>query len=132
MRNLIKGAIATSLAAVLVTAAVTPGEAAYWRGGGWHGGGWGGGWHGGGWGGWRGGGWGNNNNWGWGVAAGVLGGAVLGSALTSSYSGYGYGYPGYSYGYGYGGYGNNGCVVSRPVYNRWGRVIGRRLVDLCY
>jgi hypothetical protein len=77
----------------------------WWRGGwGWRGGGWG----------WRGGGW--RGGWGWGPAA-VVGGVVVGRALTAPYY--------YPYGYGYYGYGGGGCwrQVADPYGGwRWQRV----------
>jgi hypothetical protein len=45
--------------------------------------------------------------WGWGIGAGLIAGAIIGSALASPYYGYGYG------GYGYGGYGYG---YSGPYY----------------
>ena len=83
----------------------TPAQAAHFHGGG-GGGHWGGGgghWHGG-YGGWRGGG------WGFGLYAP---------------------YPYYGYGYGYGPY-DDGCYAYRPIYDRRGRYLGRRLVNICY
>ena len=87
-------------------------------GGGWHGGG--GGWHGGGRG-WHGGGWGPA------VGLGVLGGLAAGAIVASQA-------PYYGYGYGYGApyyYGGDGCSQYRPVYDGYGRYLGRRLVDVC-
>jgi len=74
--------------------------------------------HGGCWGRWCGSGW-----W-W---PGFASGAIIGAAATYPYYDYGYGYPDYA-GYGY----DNGCWVYRPSYNRYGRYIGRRLVNVCY
>ena len=62
-------------------------EVKFLRGGGW---------------GYRGGGWGNGGA----VAAGLIGGALLGGVITAAATpAYGYGYPGYGYGYGYPGLG---------------------------
>jgi hypothetical protein len=72
--------------------------------------------HGGCWGRWCGSGW-----W-W---PGFASGAIIGAAATYPYYDYGYGYPDYA------GY-DNGCWVYRPSYNRYGRYIGRRLVNVCY
>ena len=159
-KSLVSGvaAVVMSLAAALSSA---PADAAFFHGGGFggfHGGGFGGfhpggfgGWHGGwghpGWGGWRGGGWGwrggywRGGYWGggcgWGGCGwwpGLAAGALVGAAVTSPYWAYGYGYPYYGYGYPYAtagyGYGDS-CWVQRPVYNRFGHYIGRRLINVC-
>jgi hypothetical protein len=91
-------------ATIAVTLAATATDAsAYWRGRGW---------------GWRGGGWG----WGPGVAAGVIGGAVIAGAIIASRPPGYVVYPGYAqpvYG--------PGCYwASVPVYDGYGRVIGFR------
>jgi hypothetical protein len=85
-------------------------------GGGWHGGGGGGGWHGGGRG-WHGGG----GGWGPAVGLGVLGGLAAG-AIVASQSPY-YAEPQY--------YGGDDCTQYRPIYDGYGRYLGRRLVDVC-
>jgi len=103
-----------------------PAEAAWLHGGfrgagvgAWHGG-WGPGW---GWGGryWRGGNGYWNNGW-WGPA--FAGGLLLVAATYPYWGGY-YGYPYYGYGY------DSGCWAYRPAYDRWGRYIGRVLVNMC-
>jgi hypothetical protein len=124
MRSSLFKTVATSLAALTLSAVAlaTPASAAgnTWHGGGhgWHGGG-GGAWHGGG-GGWHGGGGGWGGGWG-GAGVGLAFGALAGAALAAPYyyggdqgycdpyygcnNGYApsYGYaPGYGYGYGYG------------------------------
>jgi hypothetical protein len=77
-------------------------------------------------------------------------GAIIGTAATSPYWGYGYGYPDYGYGYPYGsgypaatvgygypyaasgyGYAGANCWVHRRVYNRFGRYVGWRQVNVC-
>ncbi|MGD0185805.1 MAG: hypothetical protein ABSC25_11225 [Roseiarcus sp.] len=75
----------------------------------------------------------------WGPAIGL---GILGLAAGPYYYGgyygpgpyYGYGYdPNYGgpyYGAGYGP-GPNGCTAYRPVYDRAGRYLGRRWVDIC-
>jgi hypothetical protein len=74
---------------------------------------------------WRGGGWG----WGPGIAAGIIGGVIIGSAIIASRP------PGYVV---YQGYGQPvsgpGCYwASQPVYDPWGRVVGYtgRPVQVC-
>ena len=70
--------------------------------------------------------------WGWGVGAGVVAGAIVGSAIArSSYYyggypsyGYGYGYPAYSYGYAPYGYAPayyGGYAYAPPVYGPYWR-----------
>lgn len=91
--------------------AVSTDASAYWRGRGW---GWGGpGWRGPGWG-WRG------PGWGPGVAAGVVGGAVIAGAIIASRPRGYVVFPGYAeplYG--------PGCYwASQPLYDGWGRVVG--------
>ena len=66
-------------------------------------------------------------DWGWGLAAGLLGGAVIGSAIANNNN--------YSYGPGPGPgprYYGDSCWRPRPVYDRWGNYVGRRMVDVCY
>jgi len=89
-------------ATIVATLAATATDAsAQWRGRGW-------GWHGGGWG------------WGPGVAAGIVGGAVIAGAIIASRPPGYVVYPGYAqpvYG--------PGCYwASQPVYDRWGHVVG--------
>ncbi|HEY1944197.1 MAG TPA: hypothetical protein VGH40_18950 [Roseiarcus sp.] len=104
-------ALTLGLGAVATT---TPAEAGGW---GWHGGG----------------------GWGWGpaVGLGVLGGVAAGAVIASQspyyYGGYG---PGPYYGGPYAAPGPyaaapDGCAAYRPVYDGYGRYIGRRLVDIC-
>jgi len=70
--------------------------------------------------------------WGWGVGAGVVAGAIVGSAIArNSYYyggypsyGYGYGYPAYSYGYAPYGYAPayyGGYAYAPPVYGPYWR-----------
>jgi len=100
--------------------AISTDASAYWRGRGWGGPGWG--WRGPGWG-WRG------PGWGPGVAAGVIGGAVVAGAIIASRPPGYVVYPGYAepiYG--------PGCYwASRPVYDGWGHVVGfaGRPVQVC-
>ncbi len=97
------------------------GGGGYHGGGGWHGGG--GGYHGGG-GGWHGGGrgWhGGGGGWGPAVGLGVLGGLAAG-AIVASQAPY-YAEPQY--------YGGDDCTQYRPIYDGYGRYLGRRLVDVC-
>jgi hypothetical protein len=87
-------------------------------GGGYRGGNWNGGGH---YRNWNGGG----NNWGWApFAGGLAAGAIIGSGWPYYDGDYAYG-DGYDYGY------DNGCIQYRPVYNRYGRFIGRRAVNVC-
>jgi hypothetical protein len=69
---------------------------------------------------WRRGGWGWRGGWGPGVAAGVIGGAVIAGAIIASRPPGYVVYPGYAeplYG--------PGCYwASQPVYDRWGHVVG--------
>jgi hypothetical protein len=81
----------------------------------WHGGGGGGGFHGGG--GWHGGG------GGWHHRGGGFGGYGLGLGLGGL--GYGADYYGDDYGY------DSGCLTYRPVYDRYGRYLGRQPVNVC-
>ena len=62
----------------------------------------------------------------WGPAIGL---GILGLAAGPYYYGGYYG-PGPYYGAGYGP-GPNGCTAYRPVYDRAGRYLGRRWVDIC-
>ena len=85
-------------AALIVTGSAGTADAQYWRGyGGYyrHGYGWGGGGA---------------------VAAGLIGGALLGGLITAAATApaYGYGYPAYSYGYGYPAY-----AYGYPAYGPW-------------
>lgn len=108
MKKVLTSFIAATLI-VTTLAATTTDASAQWRGG-WRGPGWGPGW------GWRRPGWG----WGPGVAAGVIGGAVIaGAILASRPAGYvvypGYAQPVYA----------PGCYwASQPVVDPWGRVVG--------
>lgn len=97
-----------SLAIGLGAMALSAPASAAFRAGGGHGGG---SFHGGG--GFRGG------SFGLGLGLGALGG-------------YGYyGYPGYAYNdYGYD-YTDPGCITVRPMYDRYGRYLGRRTVNVC-
>jgi hypothetical protein len=109
MKKTLAGLLAAATVATSLAAATTD-ASAYWRGRGW---GYGGGWRHGGWG-WR------HGGWGPGVAAGVVGGAVIAGAIIASRPpGYAV-YPGYAqpvYG--------PGCYwASQPVYDRWGRIVG--------
>ncbi len=51
-----------------------------------------------------------------GFVGGLAAGAIIGSAAA----------PYYDYGYGY-----DPCYQYRPVYDQWGRYLGRHLVDVC-
>jgi len=107
-----KKTLAALLAAATISLAfvgTATDASAYWRGRGWGGGyGWHGGWH--------------HRGWGWGpgVAAGVVGGAVIAGAIIAArppgyvvYSAY----PEPLYG--------PGCYwAAPPVYDGWGRVVG--------
>ena len=75
---------------------------------------------GGGWG--HGGGWGRGGGWGPAVGLGILGGVAAG-AIIASQEPY-YADPGYVYA-------DDGCYQYRPVYDRWGRYLGRRNVYVC-
>jgi len=106
----VKKVLTSFIAATLIVttlAATTTDASAQWRGG-WRGPGWGWGWRRPGWG------------WGPGVAAGVIGGAVIaGAILASRPPGYvvypGYAQPVYA----------PGCYwASQPVVDPWGRVVG--------
>ena len=105
-----------TLAALLAAATIsltfvgtTTDASAYWCGRGWGGGwGWHGGWH--------------HRGWGWGpgLAAGVVGGAIVAGAIIAArppgYVVYA-GYPEPLYG--------PGCYwAAPPVYDGWGRVVG--------
>jgi hypothetical protein len=113
-------AIASIASLALGLAVLTPGApglAATWHGGGgggFHGGG--GGFHGGG-GNWHGGGRG-------GGGYGGYGGYGLGLGLGLGALGYG-AYYGDGYGY------DSGCLTYRPVYDRYGRYLGRQPVNVC-
>ena len=108
-----------------MAAAVDGGGGWHGGGGGWHGGGWGGGWRGGGWRGGWGPGWGGgywNSGWGgcgwgncWGPAVGL---GVLGLAAGTAIANGPY-------------WGDNGCWQVRPVYDRYGRFLGRQTVNVC-
>ena len=73
-------------------------------------------------GGWRGGGWHRGGGWGPAVGLGILGGVAAG-AIIASQQPY-YADPGYVYA-------DDGCYQYRPVYDRWGRYLGRRNVYVC-
>ena len=93
MKKTLAGLLAASV--VVVTLAASASDAgAYWRGRGW--------------------------GWGPGIAAGVLGGAVVAGAIIASRPPGYVVYPGYAqpiYG--------PGCYwASQPVYDRWGHVVG--------
>jgi hypothetical protein len=108
MKKSFAGALAVATVAVTLATATTD-ASAYWRGRGW-------GWHGGGWG------------WGPGVAAGVIGGAVVAGAIIAARP------PGYVVYPGYGPVYGAGCYwASQPVYDGWGRVVGYtgRPVQVC-
>ena len=60
--------------------------------------------------------------WGPAVGLGILG-LAAGAAIASQGPSYG---PGPYYGPG-----PDGCAAYRPVYDRWGRYLGRRWVDVC-
>jgi|SRR5579863_3955267 len=68
--------------------------------------------------------------WGPALAFGALG-LATGAIIASSQPAYPYYYPPYAYapapayGYGY------GCLQRRPVYDRWGRYLGRETVNVC-
>jgi hypothetical protein len=109
MNKTLAGLVAAATIAVTVAGTATD-ASAYWRGrgSGWHGGGYYGGWRGRGWG------------WGPGVAAGIIGGAVIAGAIVASrppgYVVYA-GYPEPLYG--------PGCYwAAQPVVDGWGRVVG--------
>jgi hypothetical protein len=65
----------------------------------------------------------NNGGWGPAVGLGILGGVIAGAAIANSGPYYG---PGPAYGY------DDGCWQPRPIYNPWGRYVGRRMVNVCY
>jgi hypothetical protein len=107
MKKTLATVLAVTLVAATLTATATD-ASAQWRGHGWgsRGPGWG----------WRGPGWG----WGPGVAAGVVGGAVIaGAILASRPAGYVV-YPGYAQPV----YAPNCYWASQPVLDAWGRVVG--------
>jgi hypothetical protein len=61
-----------------------------------------------------------------GFGAGALGGFAAGAAVGYAFA------PGYyGYGYGYDDYGYGNCYQYNRVYDRWGRYLGVRLVDIC-
>jgi hypothetical protein len=111
--NLKKAAIAAvaalALGAGVAVSTTAPAEAACYGpncyGGHWHRGGGGG--------------------WGPAVGLGILGGAIAGAAIANSGPYYG---PGPYYGDGDG----DSCWQPRPMFDRWGRYIGRRMVNVCY
>jgi hypothetical protein len=129
-RYKLKNKIIPVLAAAMVAAtlATATDASAQWRGRGWGGPGWG--WRGGPGRGWRGPGWGwRRPGWGAGVAAGVVGGAIIaGAILASRPSGYVV-YPGYAEPL----YAPNCYWASQPVLDPAGRVIGYtgRPVQVC-
>jgi hypothetical protein len=106
MKKTMAGLLAAATIALTFGATATD-ASAYWRGRGW---GYGGGWHH------------HHRGWGWGpgVAAGIVGGAVIAGAIIATrppgyvvYSGY----PEPVYG--------PGCYwAAQPVYDGWGRVAG--------
>ena len=108
MNKSFAGLLAAATIAVTLTATATD-ASAWWRGG------WG----------WRGGGWG----WGPGIAAGVIGGAVVAGAIIAARPPGYVVYPGYAVPV----YGPGCYCASRPVYDAWGRVIGfsGRPVQVC-
>ncbi|MBV8510057.1 MAG: BA14K family protein [Xanthobacteraceae bacterium] len=111
-KTLARVLVAVTIAATL--AATATDASAQWRGGGW-GGGWHGGW------GWRGGGccW-RGPGIGAGIAAGVVGGAIVaGAILATRPAGYVV-YPGYAQPL----YGPNCYWASQPVVDPYGRVVG--------
>ena len=56
-----------------------------------------------------------------------------GGGWRGGYGGFGLGiFPGYGYGYGYPYTYDDGCLAYRPIYDRYGRFRGRRLVNVCY
>ncbi|HEY7246454.1 MAG TPA: hypothetical protein VH678_21480 [Xanthobacteraceae bacterium] len=106
MKKALTGFLAVATIAVTLAASAND-ASAYWRGRGW-----GGGWHGGGW----------HRGWGWGpgVAAGVIGGAVIAGAIIAARPPGYVVYPGYAQPVS-----GPGCYwASRPVYDAWGHVIG--------
>jgi hypothetical protein len=107
MKRTLAGLLTATLVFATLTASATD-ASAQWGGRGW-------GWHGGGWG-WRAPGWG----WGPGVAAGVVGGAIVaGAILASRPAGYVV-YPGYAQPVS-----GPGCYwASQPVIDPYGRVVG--------
>jgi hypothetical protein len=114
MKKTLTALLAAAMIAATLAATATD-ASAQWRGPGWGARGPGWGWRGPGWG-WRRPGWG----WGPGVAAGVVGGAIIaGAILASRPAGYvvypGYAQPVYA----------PGCYwASQPVLDLWGRVVG--------
>ena len=116
MKRTLAGLLAATLVVTSVAATATD-ASAQWGGRGW-------GWHGGGWG-WRGPGWG----WGPGIAAGVVGGAIVaGAILARRPAGYVV-YPGYAQPLS-----GPGCYwASQPVVDPYGRVVGYtgRPVQVC-
>jgi hypothetical protein len=98
MHKRLAGLLAVATIAVTLAATATDASAQWRRGWGWRGGG----------------------GWGPGVAAGVIGGAVVAGAIIASRPPGYVVYPGYAqpvYG--------PGCYwASRPVYDNWGHVIG--------
>ncbi len=110
MRAFLKKSTAVALTALLLGLGVaatttTPADAAgVWHPGYWRGGHWYGGW------------------WGPAVGLGILG-LAAGAAIASQGPYYG---PGLYYGPG-----PNGCTAYQPVYDQWGRYLGRRWVNIC-
>jgi hypothetical protein len=99
MKKALAGLLAGLIAIAALTATASDADA-YWRGRwGWGRGGWG---------------------WGPGVAAGVIGGAVVAGAIIASRP------PGYVVYSGYAApiYGPGCYWASQPVYDRWGHVVG--------
>ena len=122
-----KSKLVPVLAVAMIAGTLTATDAAaQWRGPGW---GWRVGWRGPGWG-WRGPGWGwRGRGWAPGVAAGVIGGAVIaGAILATRPPGYVV-YPGYAEPL----YGPDCYWASQPVLDRAGRVVGHtgRPVQVC-
>lgn len=122
-QTVMKGVAATlSALALSVSLMASPASAqTVHPGGGYHGGGYHGGYHGGG-GYWRGGRW-----FGPAVGLGILGGIAAGAIVANSYYGGPYygDAPAYAYGPG------PSCTGFRPVYDRYGNVVGQRPVNIC-
>lgn len=115
MHAFLKKSTAVALTALVLglgVAATTSTEASaqqrVWHQGGYYGGHWRNGW------------------WGPAVGLGILGGLAAGAVIASS-QGPAYG-PGPYYGPGPG---PNSCMAYQPVYDGWGRYLGRRWVDVC-
>lgn len=108
LRKSMMGAIAALSLGATLAATATP-AAADWRGRGGYHQGWGGGGH---------------RGWGAPVAAGVIGALALGAIAANS--GRRYAEPAYAAGY------DEDCYrQDRPTYDRWGRFVGYRAVNVC-